>query len=107
MEVIIHKARKLVGEYKKAYISQESTIRQFELIKKLSNLLPNVPWLNNHNFNTVDFYLHFKQVWSTEKQRLYTVKRREALNSIIESVKQREDNYKNNKSAMLSSTLNR
>src|SRR6185369_13369464 len=106
-EVIIHKARKLVGEYKKAYLSQESTTRQFELIKKLSNLLPNVPWLNNHNFNTVDFYLLFKHTWDTEKQRLYAVKRKEALNSIIELVKQRENNYKNNKGAMLSSTLNR
>ena len=77
-----------------------------ERIRDLEKLFPDIIWkpysLPSETQRTLE---HIKTKWQEKKRKLYILKERETHKHIIEAVKTRNDNFKENKGRMLRSSL--
>ena len=106
-EITIHKGRKLIAQFKRAYLQQLPAAKQLEAIKALYQHIPEAPWSNQHKINSAEFYIAITDTWKKTKSSLYAILARETHSRILEAIKTRNDNFSENKGSMLNSALNR
>ena len=104
-ETLIHKGRRATTNlYRQSRLGP--IYEDNKWIDKMNTLFPEVNWkpypLPSETQRTLQ---HIKDAWQAKKRKLYILKESDTHKQILEAVKTRNDNFKDNKSKMLRSSL--
>ena len=106
-ETTIHKGRKLISKIRKTVSHPSYAPERTKLLSSLHTVMPDIQWSSHHPIHSEDFINHITEKWRKHKHALYLKKARDDHKKIIQAIFQRENNFKENKSKMLCSALNR